>query len=160
MIRATHDFVSEQIGDDFAPICPSLVRNAPRMAAGLEWTHGLDFPAFLTCKDGTAAKQLRPDVRDVLLMLRMAMDPAWQYTFAAESSQQKVEPGSLPPEIALQERLWQNLMTHSHVTRQKNIVCVHTNAKINVADLVKMILSNPMSQKTPDKKDRDNSPNH
>lgn len=141
--------VPKQIGDGLVPIWPSLVRNAPLLVAGLDWMDRIDFQAFLTCKNKTAAKQIRRDIRDVLGLMRFAMNPAADYIFEAVTSSQKKETNSVPPETALQERLWENLMKHTHVTRQENTVCVHTATKLTIIDVAKLLMFDPPQQKKP-----------
>ena len=143
------DGMPKQIGDGLVPVWPAIVRNAPRLVAGVDWMDRIDFQAFLICKDKKAATRLRRDVRDVLGLMRFEMDPAAEHMFEAETSPQKSEPKSLPPEVALQERLWENLMKHTHVTRQENTVCVHTATKLTIIDLVKLFMFEPPRQQKP-----------
>lgn len=143
------DGMPKQMGDGWFPIWSSLVRNAPPLVAGVDLMDRIDFQAFLTCKDKTAAKKMRRDVRDVLGLMRFAMDPAAESIFEAESSPQKSEPVSMSPETALQERLWDGLMKHTHVTRQENTVCVHTATKLTIIDLLKLFMFDPPQQEKP-----------
>lgn len=145
------DGIREQVSEDYVSlIIPSLLRDAPRIVAGVDWADGIDFRAYLACKDASVAKRWRQSVRDLIGMLRFAWEPAMECQ-AVENEQrsQKVESASLPPEIKSQLRVWHHVMKHCHVTRRETTVCVHTSAKLNIADAVKAFLFETEAQKKP-----------
>lgn len=131
---------------------PEWTRKATTMVAGMDWKEGIDFHAYLNCKDAAAAKQLRREIKALVAgmgqfqvsLIREATDPdgpASEQSEAVEASEpQEIDPASLPPEIALYMQLGKDLVKHARVTRRESTVRVHTTAKINIADMVKMLM--------------------
>ena len=109
---------------------------------------GIDFHAFLACKDRAATEQMMRDVKTLLAQLRRGpfqedvgqVEPASeQPRVVPESEPHEINLASVPPEIALQLQLSKDLMKHARVMRRESTIRVHTTAKITIANVMKML---------------------
>ncbi len=136
--RWTRGLSKEQMGETLGQAWfVQFVQNATTMVGGMDWKDGIDFHAFLACKDGAIADQTRRKVKAYLTGMQFMMEQTSQSI--PESEQEKVIPASVKQEIDFQMQLWTDLMQHAHITRRESTIRLHTTAKINIVDVVKML---------------------
>lgn len=121
----------------------SATRNVAAMVAGVDWKDGIDVRAYFTCKDGATAKKAKRDVEESITSLRAALE---SNAIEISTTSNKSETASaqtmaqLPPDAAFQTQFWKTIVNNAHVTQREDTVRVHTNAKIALSDVGKLLL--------------------
>ncbi|HTU89164.1 MAG TPA: hypothetical protein VMF69_03610 [Gemmataceae bacterium] len=129
--RWTHGLSKEQLGDE--PGWALLAQNAATMVAGVDWKDGIDFHVYLTGKNRAVCDQI---VKDIKVMLAQLRD---------ESKEQPPKDVSEAERKAtsFQLQVYKDLVEQARIQQSETMVCVHTKAKINLADLAKCLLFLP-----------------
>jgi hypothetical protein len=126
---------NKQLGNDPFPEWTALTQNTSTMVAGVDWKDGIDIQAYLAYKEPAAADQAVRDLK----------------SFLKQSRRDLVQDASDVPEP--EERramvLQVDLCDHVRIRRKESTVCVHSNAKFKIADVVKMFQPVAIQEKKP-----------
>lgn len=128
-----HGLSAEQIGGE--PWTKTLTQHASTMVAGVDWVDGIDFRAYLAGKDSAAADRMLTDIKALIAEWRRNLEQIPQDV-----------PKNLRQATSFGLHMYKNLLEDACVTRRESTIRVHTSAKINIADVAKMLFG-PMPPK-------------
>jgi hypothetical protein len=117
--------------DPFAELT-ALTQNLGTMAAGVDWKEGIDLQIYLDYKEPAATKRAIPELKTFLKLSRR--DLVQNSPDVPESPD---TPESAREAVNFEAKLYEGLMDQVHLTRTESSVCVHTRAKLTLAEIAK-----------------------